>query len=266
MRIICVDDEELVLNLVVYLCEQLPDIDEVKGFADALEALEWLKKNNADLATLDIDMPKLNGINLAVKIKKICPETAIIFLTGYSHFAVDAFKIHAQGYLLKPVNKQLLANEVKYALSPKKEKEYPHIFARTFGEFDFLIDGKPVRFQRSKSKELLAFLIDRHGAGVKRATAFAALYEDAMYDRKMQKQFDVIIRSLKDTLNENGIGDIFDMKSGELRINPEMLECDYYSLLGGDVDAINSFRGEYMNSYGWASITEADLTFKFQNE
>jgi two-component SAPR family response regulator len=265
MKIICVDDEELVLNLVVYLCSQLPDIDDVRGFTDSLEALDYLRENKADLAILDIDMPKLNGINLAVKIKGINPDTAIIFLTGYSHFAVEAFKLHAQGYLLKPVNKEQLIAEIKYALSPKVEKKYPHIFARTFGEFDFLVDSKPVCFQRSKSKELLAFLVDRNGAGVKRAVAFAALYEDAPYDRKMQKQFDVIIRSMKDTLKENGIEDIFDMKSGELRLKTEMFECDYYNLLSGDTDAINSFRGEYMNSYGWASITEADIAYRCQD-
>lgn len=263
MRIICVDDEELVLNLVVYLCEQLPDIDEVKGFSDSTDALNWLRDNDADLAILDIDMPRLNGINLAVKIKEIHPDTAIIFLTGYSHYAVDAFKLHANGYLLKPVNKELLASEVEYALSEKSPKKYPHVFARTFGEFDFLVDSNPVRFSRSKSKELLAFLIDRRGAGVKRATAFAALYEDSPYDRKMQKQFDVIIRSLKETLNENNISDLVDIKSGELRVNTEMFECDYYNLLKGDADAVNSFKGEYMNSYPWASITEADIAYKF---
>ena len=263
MRLVCVDDEELVLNLVVYLCEQLPQADEVKGFTDSVEALEWLKKNDADLAILDIDMPKINGLNLAVKIKEIHPDTAIIFLTGYSNFAVEAFRLHAQGYLLKPVDKKQLLSEVEYALSPKTEKDYPHIFARTFGEFDFLIDGKPVHFQRSKAKELLAYLVDRNGAGVKRAAAFAVLYEDAPYDRKMQKQFDVIIRSLKDTLKANGISDIFDMRTGELRLNTELFECDYYNLLSGDADAVNSFRGEYMNSYEWARITEADISYKY---
>jgi len=265
MRIICVDDEELVLNLVVFLCEQLPDIDEVKGFTDSLEALEWLKENNSDLAILDIDMPKLNGIQLSIKIKELHPETAIIFLTGYSHYAVEAFKLHAQGYLMKPVNKEQLINEINYAMSAKPVRAYPRIFARTFGDFDFLIDGNPVRFSRSKAKELLAYLIDRNGAGVKRANAFAALYEDAPYNRKMQKQFDVIIRSLKDTLNENGVGEILEMKSGEMRVNTELFECDLYKLLKGDADTINSFRGEYMNAYEWASITEADLAYKYHN-
>ena len=265
MRIICVDDEELVLNLVVRLCEQLPLTDEVKGFSDSLKALEWFKSNTADIAILDIDMPKLNGIGLAVKIKELHPDTAVIFLTGYSNYAVEAFKLHAQGYLMKPVNKEMLHKEIEYAVSDKPNKEYPHIFARTFGDFDFMVDGEPLRFSRSKAKELLAYLIDRNGAGIKRANAFAALYEDAPYDRKMQKQFDVIIRSLKDTLNENNVGEVLDMKSGELRVNTDTFECDLYKMLKGDVDTINSFRGEYMNSYGWASITEADLAYRFQN-
>ena len=230
MRIICVDDEELVLNLVVYLCEQLPDIDEVKGFTESAEALKWLEKNKTDLAILDIDMPEINGINLAVRIKQQAPETAIIFLTGYSQYAVDAFNLHAQGYLLKPVNKEKLASEVKYALSVKVPKKFPHIFARTFGEFDLLVDGDPISFGRSKAKELLAFLVEKRGAGVTRAMAFAVLYEDTPYDRKMQKQFDVIVRSLKETLQQNGIEEIFEMKSGELRVNTDLFECDLYNL------------------------------------
>ena len=47
------------------------------------------------------------------------------------------------------------------------------------------------------------------------------------------------------------------MKAGELRINPELLDCDFYRLLVGDTEAINAYRGEYMSTYSWASITEA---------
>ncbi len=264
MKILCVDDEKLVLDMVVFLCKDLPGVEDVQGFTDSLKALEWLKENRVDLALLDIDMPKLNGIGLAVRIKELMPDTAIIFLTGYSHYAVEAFKLHAQGYLMKPVNFEQLKNEVEYAMSDKEPTAYSRVFAHTFGEFDFLIDGNPVRFSRSKSKELLAFLIDRCGAGVKRAAAFAALYEDTPYDRRMQKQFDVIIRSLKDTLNEYGVGDILEMKSGELRVDTEKFDCDFYNLTKGDARAINDFRGEYMSSYEWASITEANLSYKYQ--
>ena len=178
-------------------------------------------------------------------------------MTGYSNYALEAFKIHANGYIMKPIEKEKLVAEIDHALSSKVISKYPHIFAKTFGEFEFLIDGKPMRFSRSKSKELLAFLIDKQGAGVKRAVAFAALYEDELYDRKMQKSFNVIVHSLKTTLTENGIGEIFEMNSGELRINPALIDCDLYRLLQGDVQTINTYRGEYMVSYYWASLTEA---------
>ena len=259
MRIVCVDDEKLVLDFACYICKQLPGIDDVIGFTSPTKALEWLKENNTDLAILDIDMPQMDGINLAVKIKQQAPETAIIFLTGYSQYAVEAFNIHAHGYLLKPINKERLACEVQYALSAKTPEKYPHIFARTFGEFDLLVDGNPVHFSRSKAKELLAVLVDAKGCNISRAAAFAKLYEDSPYDRKMQKQFDVIIRSLKDTLKQNSVEEIFELKTGELRVNTNVFECDLYRLMNGDATAINSFNGEYMSAYTWASFTEAQI-------
>ena len=259
MKIICVDDEKLVLQLVVHLCEQLPQVSEVVSFSSSLEALEYLKENSADLALLDIEMPKMNGITLAVKIKELHPDMSVIFLTGYSSYALEALKIHANGYIMKPIEKDKLASEIEYVSTLKATVNYPHIFAKTFGEFDFLIDGKPMRFARSKAKELLAFLIDKQGAGVKRAVAFAALYEDVLYDRKMQKSFNVIVHNLKTTLTENGVGEIFEMNSGELRIKPDLIECDLYRLLKGDAQAINSYRGEYMSNYYWASLTEASI-------
>ncbi len=266
MKIICVDDEKLVLKLVVHLCEQLPQVSEVVSFSSSLEAVEYLKNNSADIALLDIEMPKMNGITLAVKIKELHPDISIIFLTGYSHYALDAFQLHASGYILKPIEKERLEAEINHALSSKGMTKYPHIFAKTFDEFEFLIDGKPLRFARSKAKELLAFLIDKRGAGVKRNVAFAALYEDALYDRKMQKSFNVIVHSLKTTLAENGVGDIFEMNSGELRINPDLFECDLYRLMQGDVQTINTYRGEYMTNYYWANMTEAFIDKVMRNE
>lgn len=70
----------------------------------------------------------------------------------------------------------------------------------------------------------MAYLIDRNGKGVTRPDIFAALWEDAPYDRSMQKYLDVVIRSLRDTLRDAGIEAILEVKSGYLRIRPEQLD------------------------------------------
>ena len=88
---------------------------------------------------------------------------------------------------------------------------------------------------------------------------FAAIWGDKLYDRRMQKQLDVYIRSLRDTLQEYGISEILEMKKGVLNIKPETFTCDLYRFYAGDSSAVNSFWGEYMSSYSWASITEGFL-------
>jgi len=259
VRAICVDDEELVLRLTVAMCKQVPQITEAEGFTRASDALEDLREHEADVALLDIDMPEMNGIELALKIREMRPNTSILFLTGYSHFAVDAFSIHAAGYLLKPVTVERLIEEISYTVVNRPYALRAHIFARTFGEFDLLVDGTPLVFPRAKSKEILAYLIDRRGGTVTRPAIFAALWEDEFYDRPRQKQLDVIIRDLRKTLDAAGVGEILEMRGGTLRVNPDKFECDMYRFFAGDVEAINSFHGEYMNAYSWAQMSEAYL-------
>ena len=262
MRAICVDDERLITDYVVSLCRETPPLTEAQGFTRALDALKWLQDHDADLALLDIDMPDMNGLALAAEIKKLRPDTAVIFLTGYSEYAVNAFALHASGYLLKPVDREKLAAEIAYALSGKHKAPQGRIAARTFGSFDLYVNGETVAFRQAKCKELLAYLIDRQGGSVTRAEAFAILWEDRLYDRGMQKQFDVIIRSLRDTLEEYGIGEILEMKKGALRIRPELITCDAWRFFQGDADAVNAFRGEYLSAYSWGAETESFMSRK----
>ena len=257
MRIICVDDEVLILRLTAQMCRKLPQVEDVQEFSSAADALEWIGSNPVDIALLDIDMPEMNGIALAKKIKEISPDTSLIFVTGYAQYAVEAFALHASGYLLKPISAERLSAEISFVMGNHPVEEEPHIRVRTFGNFDVMVDGKPVRFSRSKSKELLAYLIDRQGSTVTRAEAFSVLWESGLYDRSKQKQLDVILRSLKATLKEYSISEILDTGGGTIRVRPETFYCDMYRFLEGDINAINSYRGEYMSAYSWASMTEA---------
>lgn len=268
MNAICVDDEELILARTASLVKKTNMFDHVEAFSDPREALDYLDNESVKLALLDIDMPDMGGLELASELKKKSPGIKVIFLTGYSEYAVDAYAMHATGYLLKPVSYEKLLSELEYAMEPAGEEAVvakdtgigKKVKVQTFGYFNILVDGKLVVFKRNKAKELIACLVDRQGQFVSRKDMFYILWEDDDYDRAKQKYLDTIIRSLRDTLEEYDIADIFELESGMMRIVPEKLDCDLYRFLDEDEEAIRSFRGEYMSSYSWASATEGYLT------
>ena len=269
LRVLCVDDEKLMLQQILSLCARIPDITGTQGFSRARDALAWLEENPCNLALLDINLPDLDGILLAKRIKEIQPDMDIIFVTGYTQYALDAWELHARGYLLKPVTLERLQEEIRYVLSLRGGAAASgpslHITVKTFGSFDVLVDGEPVHFQRAKAKELLAFLVDRQGRSITREEAFQALWEGASYDRPAQKQFDVIFRSLRTTLETYGISEILTMQRGAIRINPKLLNCDMYRFVLGDVTAITEYRGEYLSAYSWASLREAYLERRIED-
>ena len=262
MNVICVDDEPLAVEYTMGQCARLDEIDGVRGFTDARLALDWLHDHPTDMALLDINMPEIDGITLAARIKEIYPQTAIVFLTAYKEYALDAYSVRPAGYLLKPVPLEKLAAEVRYVCREKHPSAPAHVRMKTFGNFDVYVDGRPISFKLAKSKELLAYLVDKQGAGVTRAEVFAAIWEDRPYDRKQQKQLDVYIRSLRETLRKYGISEIMEMEKGILRVKPDTFLCDAYLFYSGDSDMINAYRGEYMSAYSWASMTESILYWK----
>ena len=165
-----------------------------------------------------------------------------------------------------PVSQEVLADEVAYACRERKNTATDHIRVKTFGYFDVYVDGKLVSFKLAKAKEILAYLVDKQGSSVTRADLFAAVWEDRLYDRRMQKQLDTYIRSLRETLREYGISEIMEMERGVLHVIPEKFTCDSYLFYAGDTEAINSYRGEYMSAYSWASDSEGILSWKAGNE
>ena len=262
MKLICVDDEPLAVEYTLKQCVQLTEISEAKGFTETQAALDWVSTHSTDIALLDINMPGIDGLTLAARIKQEQPKAAILFLTAYKEYAFDAYAVHPAGYLLKPVSLEDLAKEIRFIAGTVQPRTEPHIRIKTFGYFDVYVDGRPVSFKLAKAKEILAFLVDKCGAGLTRVELFAGIWGDLMYDRKMQKQLDVYIRSLRETLREYAIPEILKMERGILRVDPDTFTCDAYLFYAGDSNMINAYRGEYMSAYSWASVTEGILFWR----
>ena len=122
MIAIAVDDEILMLGALVAAIKASPDISRVPQFSNCDEALNFVKENAIDIAFLDINMRGMGGLALAEKIIGVCPNCKIVFCTGHEEYAVSAFRIHASGYLLKPISAEDVQKEIDIIKGRKSEK------------------------------------------------------------------------------------------------------------------------------------------------
>lgn len=273
MHILAIDDERLALESLIFsLKGALPDA-EVHGFITPEGALEFawnLHKESdrpLDLAFLDVVMSTMSGLELAARLKKIFPNVRIIFVTGYSDYAYDAYRLHAKGYILKPVSKALIQEELDHMnLFQETKGPQKRVQVHTFGTFDVFVDQKPLSFSRSRAKELLAYLVDRQGNGVTLSNICAVLFEDSSGAKGNKKHAQNVISSLRRALEGAGAEDILVKKWNYLALDIEKVDCDYYRFLEGDIDAINTFHGEYMSNYSWAELTTAFLNQRSGHE
>lgn len=259
MNCIVVDDEELSLEFLLKELENFSEISSLAGFSDPLEALRYAQNHPIDIAFLDIEMFGMNGICLTEQLQKQIPDIAIVFITGYAQYALDAFAVRARGYLLKPVSTERLREEVNRVLIGIPSKQNKRIFVRTFGHFDVFVDGKIVRFHNSRSKEFLAYLIDRRGCAVTNKQAISILWEDRPDDNTTGSLFRIAVADLRKTLKEVHAENLLVDKRNSRSVDPSLIDCDYYHFLDGDPASIRAFLGEYMMNYSWGEFTTASL-------
>lgn len=257
MIIIIVDDEQMALSeLKDTIAEIKPDA-EIYCFDDYIHATAFAKEKKCDVAFLDIAMPGRNGIELAKDFKEINTETNIVFVTGYSEYAVEAFYINASGYILKPARKNDVINAFENLRTPVNY-EKSKLKVQCFGNFEVFYNDEPIKFRRNITKEVFAYLIDLKGASANTNELCAALFEDDSASNK--HYFRNLISDLKNTFTEAGCAEVLIFKRNSFAIDVSKIECDYYKYLSYDVAAVNSYCGEYMRQYSWAEMTNGFLT------
>jgi two-component system, LytTR family, response regulator LytT len=117
LNCIAVDDEPLALGLVCKFIEQTPFLNLVGRYSGAVDALKAIHNEKIDLIFLDIQMPDLNGIELARVLDKGSDKPRIIFTTAYNQFALEGYKVDALDYLLKPFNYEEFLRAAQKALT-----------------------------------------------------------------------------------------------------------------------------------------------------
>ena len=178
MRILCLDDEELALQMLEMCVKKAKPDADVWSFDDQDALLEDAEESGCDVAFLDIHMRGMDGIELAKRMKVIKPGINIVFLTAYSEYSMQAMKMHASGYLMKPASEDDVRRELEDLRRPVQTESRKRLRAQCFGNFEVYIDNMPCTFRYIKTKELIAYLIDRRGAYVTNGEILGTLWED----------------------------------------------------------------------------------------
>lgn len=257
MNFMAIDNDPLCLDTLRQMLDTLLPACTCTCFTNHTAAWEHAHQHQLDAVFLDVELHGISGLTFAEQLKKLQPNLRIIFVTSHEKYAVSAFALHADGYLLKPLGLETLRQELMFLygdnLSP------PSIRVQTFGGFEIFVRGKPLIFRRAKSKELLACLIDRRGASLTTREACSLLWEDGIYNIQRKNYFQTVVHDLRRTLQNADIAFILVKSHNSIAIHPEALDCDSYHFLDGDTRAANSYRHNYLPSYSWAEFSVGRL-------
>lgn len=216
METILIDKEQTVLNVLQKKIAQLSNIKVLGAFTDPHEGLIEVSKKQPDVLFLDISIPEVNWIKVATQLKKTIPEMKIVFLAAVDKYALEAFDVQADDYLLKPVDGPRLTqtiSKMKNQIEKKKQPYQPMI--NCFQNLHFRYQEKAenitdVHWRTSKAREVFAYLVHNRGELVRKDVlidffwpdlplkeAFSQLYSAIYQMRRTMKaiKFDVQIMS-----------------------------------------------------------------------
>ncbi len=250
MNLLLIDDEQMMLEMLSdAVAEVLPSANRF-CFTKSSEGLDCAKDTPIDIAFLDINLRGFSGLDIAKQLMELYPKVNIIFCTGYEEYAVDAFKMYASAFLQKPIWAENIQEAVEHLRFPVEQPK--RLRFRCFGNFEAYCDGKPIIFERKRTLELLAYLVDRNGVECSAQEIMAALFED---DEK-RRYYNYLRNDLIKRFEELQLSDCLLMNRNGIGIVREKADCDYFDYLDRKIKKPPM---EYMTQFSFAEGTLGGL-------
>ena len=259
MNIIAVDDNKKDLKNITDLMKSLLPDATFAAFDNPLSALARARKNEIDMAILDINMPELDGILLGRYLRELNPFINIIFLSAHKEHGFEAMDMHASGYMIKPATDTGMRRELAELRFAEKFNNHKRVFAQTFGSFEFFVDGKPVEFKYKKTKEIVAVLVANKGVQTTNGELMANLWEDEGDPEKKTSYLKNLRQDLQNTFTRLGLEGIILKQRGSLAIAKDRIECDLYDWLEKGASSKYKYMGDFMKQYSWSEFYMSDL-------
>lgn len=257
MRAILVDDEPLMQKSFMRCSAGISEIHVIAQFSGAEDALAFAQENSFELALLDIQMPKMSGIELAVKLRELYPDLLVVFISAYDEYVRDSNAIGGDDYIVKPYKKETIECMAKkmVLLSKRQQKS---IYLQMFGRFNVLKNGVPLPIS-GKTKEILALIACKRGREISNEEIYTIIWEGREYSNEHMKTYYNALGRLKRILADSGDGNLLISTPRGQMLNMEVCDCDYFDWLNRNIDSQNRFEGEFLPEYSWGESILADL-------
>lgn len=266
MKAIIISDDMLSSKKVVNSIDTIDGIEVVKTFSEPINAKIFVSNNEIDVIFVDITSSKEEKIKFIYEVKRT-KTILIVLIANNTNDLQYAYNLQVAGFLLKPLKEKVIIEKINF-IKYMHSYLYKKVEIKTFGNFSVCINGRAIHFPYKKSKEILAYLINKQGTQVDWPTIAAEVLDEDLYDRTTYNRLHRYIESLKDTLKENQIINILTCTKGLLSVNTKEFYCDLYAFLDGSEASKNSYFGEYMYEYAWARNRNAylDRIINFQKK
>lgn len=223
-------------------------------------------REGADTVLLDTSHGEIGSTELFCRLRTQAPGLIPVFLSDSPGQAMEAFRLGAADYLVRPFTPVQLENAI-FRAKLLTGNQRGRIEIRTFGHFDLFVDNCPVAFSRQRSKEILAYLVDRMGGVATNQQILTDLWEEESCEKNAKNSFQTAFKTLRADLAQVGADGILCSARNQKWLDIRDVECDYYRLLQGDEEALRTFPGQYMAEYSWAELSNANcIRLKAQYE
>jgi two-component SAPR family response regulator len=268
VNILIVDDEIYTLYEIEFYVKKYGRFDKCVVCTNSIEALEQAEKNSFDIALLDIEMPSMNGIELAERLSNIFPDISLAFITAYNHYATEAFEVNAIDYILKPIREERLFKALDKLAKRKVDKivdnkSKTEVYINTFGKFTVRIGEALLKWNRLKSIELLAYLLENRGVPIHKEKLCDLLWPD-LDPQKALVNLQTTVYSIRKNFATYNCNEIHIEYSGhnyllhikEAKIDNEQFESLLKQVSGLDTirileQAIKLYTSDYLEEDGW---------------
>jgi len=230
-RIMVVEDEQPILDLHTRLLEKYAPFQVVTSFQSPIEALKEIPKLELDALLLDIEMPKMTGLELAEKLVKEGIDVPIIFSTAYSQYAVEAFRVQALDYILKPMTpntvKQIDERLQKYYGKLKSKMQSEKLNVQLNGEPYVKKGAEPVKWPTRVTEELFYYFLLQDGNICSKWRIIDDIWPNLDEKRALSNLYNTIYR-MRQMFAELEVPIVIDrVNNGYLMKTNQLIEVEY---------------------------------------